>query len=514
MTVLFLAGSCSSSDNGNKQTGNYAITLTFTRVESAGYDPFTVDAVITGNGSPVGGITPSVTVDRGTTGTVTESVEGTYRFTVTPAQTGEHRVTVSYSGISTSGTALVLEDVHTDWGQPMSVEGYVNTEGYEDGVTITPDGEYLFVQTGPYRFSSLFVYNEPRTNGGCNNEDGNPFDDRLYPSRCEHPWINETCGTYTAPERPGFFSGRFSGTTQLHNAASWGVAVDGTPNYAMTTLFYGFKKQSDGSFREPFLMAFYDLDDGIISPYGLSFMKNSDGTHTIIFSLKDSFTTGESFDVYTLNKTLGRDINLGDYDPGSPPTRGSYFPSTLVDFGDNSGTQGNPFLHYDTNGNILSIWTDDEYDGAADPDYKKLSVYVLESGSFPSTGTWTKVLLPSNVNQGGKEAIQPTFTGNGLYFTEDTSVVYSAYSGTHSAADLGNNGNWTAPLVILQKDTTIPGLKVTEADIGKIIAIGEPTVATVSGKEVLYFVYGYIRGFDSITGIADIDMQAGFVEKK
>ncbi len=94
-------------------------------------------------------------------------------------------------------------------------------------------------------------------------------------------------------------------------------------------------------------------------------------------------------------------------------------------------------------------------------------------------------------------------------------IAYSAYSGTHSVLGLGNDLNWLAPAVILQKDTTITGIKNCDSnDIGKVIAIGEPTVATVNGKELLYFVYGYIRGVDSITDIIDIDMQAGFIEKK
>lgn len=508
---LALAAGCSSGNSDSQPASAYSITLDFTRIESAGLDPFKVTAGLKKNGSPLPGSSLSVSVKKPSitsnpvVSAITDKGDGSYEFTVTPDQTGEHPVTVSYEGVSLTRIPLVLQDVHPDWGQPMSVPGYVNTAGYEDGVTITPDGEYLFVQTGPYRFSSIFVYNEPRATGGCGG-------DRLSPSRCNHPWINETYGTYVAPERPGFFDGRFSGTTQLHNAASWGVGVDGAPVYAITTMFYGFKRQADGTFTEPFYMAFNDLGDGIIGPYGLSFRKNGDGTYTVIFTLKDGITAVDGFDIYTITEDLGHDINLGDYELGAPPTRGAYFPSTRVDLGDNSGTQGNSFLYHAADGTIRSIWTDDEYDG--DGDTKKISVYVLMSGTFPSSGTWSKVVLPDSVNQTGKEAIQPTFTDGGLYFTEDINVVFAAYSGTHDVAGYGNKVNWTAPVTILQRDTTIAGIKAAAADIGKIMAIGEPTVAEVNGGTELYFVYGAIRELDPITKIADLDMQAGFVRKK
>jgi hypothetical protein len=510
LMVGLLLGCGGGDDGGGNDSppATVTVTLDFLRAATDGLDPFKVTATIMRNGAPVTGIIPMVSISEGSIGAITELGGGQYQFSVAPARTGEYEVTVSHDTGSATRTALVLQDVHPDWEQPMSVPGLVNTAGWEDGVTITPDGEYLFVQTGPYRASSFFVFHLSRASGGCG---GN----RLNPTRCDHPWINETMGTYTAPERPGFFHSRFSGTTQLHNAASWGLGVDEVPTFTISTMFYGFKRQSDSSFREPFFMVFDDLDDGIIGPYGLSFRMNADGTSTIIFTLQDAFTTDAGFDIYTLTEYLGSDIILGEYEfrsVGNPPDRGSFFPSTLVDLGDNSGTQGNPFLYHDTDGAIRSIWTDDEYDG--DADTKKLTVYVLASGTFPDSGAWTKVQLPSTINQTDTEAIQPTFADGGLFFTRDISVVFSAYSGAHTAADFGNNANWATPSVILQKDTTIGSLYVTSADIGKIIAIGEPTVATVNGTVLLYFVYGTIRGIDAITGLADIDMQAGFVAKR
>ncbi|MEO0335093.1 MAG: Ig-like domain-containing protein [Pseudomonadota bacterium] len=501
--------SCTESDGNGSSTSTETISLSLsmTRIEEVGLDPVSVTVTLQRGGTALSGESLSLSASKGTLSSVVDNGDGTYSFTITPDDTGVYPVTVSYEGESITREAVVLQEVASGWGQPMSVPGYANTDGYEDGITITPDGEYLFVQTGPYYFSGFFVYDEPRTTGGCEGA-------RLTPSRCTHPYIDNTIGTRTAPERPNFPDGRFSGTTNLHNANSFQVGEDLAPNFAVSTVFYGLKKQADGTFKEPFKVAFEDLNDGIVSPFGLSFRKNSDGTYTAIFALKDVDTTDQGFDIYTHTFAFGSDVNLGDYrldgTPGNAPLRDTFYPSTHVDLTDNSGTQGNPNLYYESDGVIKSIWVDDEFDG--DSDTKMLSVHELTSGTFPG-GTWTKTVLPSAVNVASTEAIQPTFVGDGLFFTQDTSIAYCSYSGSHSSSDFADNSNWSSPSIILQKDTTVTSLKPPVSDIGKIIAIGEPTIATVDGKTVLYFVYGYIRSIDSITGIADLDLQAGFVEK-
>jgi len=437
-----------------------------------------------------------------------EKVDAThYSFRLIPEQTGEYKITVEADGLSYSKTVLVLQDVADGWGQPQMVEGLVNTEGYEDGVTITPDGEYLFVHTAPYRLSSLFVYNTSRADGGCGGS-------RVNPSRCEHPWINTLVGTYTAPKRPGFFDGRFNGDLQRHNALSWGLGDEEAPVFAISSMFYGFKRQADGSFAEPFYMAFDDLNDGLIGPYGLTFVKQAEGRYRTLFSHKDAYTTGGGFDIYRYDAEFGRNNNFGSYvmtSKGNPPARGTEFSSILVDLGDNNGTQGNPFI-YSEAGVVKSIWTDDEYDG--DADSKKISVYLLNSGTFPESSDWRKVLLPSNVNQTGSESRQPTYVDGQLYFTQDVNVVVSAYSGSESAAGYADALNWSIPKTLLQKDTSYNFYAIVNSDLGKIVAVGEPTIADYGDKRILYFVYGYIRGIDPITGLADMDMQAGFIEQE
>ena len=522
--ILISASCSSSSDSSNDGTTVWSIELDFYRIDNpTGLDPFTVTATILKNGTPTAGLLPVVTLSRGSLDKITDQGDGSYFFTVMPVQTGEHKVTVSYEDASITRTPLALKSTHTDWGQAMSVPGLVNTAGYEDGVTITPDGQYLFVQTGPQYFSAIFVYLESRANGGCSG-------DRLLPTVCRHAWLDTLPGPYTAPERPGFFNGRFSGTDFLHNSNAWGIGIDEAPIFAYATMFYGFKKQPDGSFTEPFYIAFDDLNDAIAGPFGMSFRMNANGSATMVYAHDDGDASGvydhdsdsnaftpdvdSSFDVYTLDITPGQNTNLGTYTIGQPPLRNpAFFPSNTVNLGTtgtegNYGTQGNPHLYILGNGSIHSIWTDDEYDVGNNPgdevDAGFISVYTLSSGGFPD-GSWQKTVLPETIINTGPMQRQPFFNGQGLFYTQDVDVLYSAYNGNDTAADYADASNWETPVTVLEKDQG-------DTPLGKIIAIGEPTV-TDDGKE-LYFVYGYVRDVDATTGIADINMQAGFIKRR
>jgi len=399
--VLLSLWACSSGENHNEVTVTpdpsvYTINLDFDRSESGSPNPFIVTASVYKDDVPESGLASLIEIEpeRGSLGPVDEIAPGQYQFTVTPFQTGEHSVKVSYETATIKRTALVLHSVHSDWGQPMAVSGMVNTAGYEDGVTISPDGEYLFVQYGPLYFSAFQLFNLPRDNGGCGGH-------RLVPERCTHPWLDHTIGPYSGPERPGFFDGRFSGTTMLHNSNSWGVGEDESPIFAPSTMIYGFKRQPGGSFAEPFYLSFDDENDGITNASGLSLMLHGDGTATILFALDDpsdphmvdldgdgNNDVESLHDIYTAEVTLGQNNILGTYvysgTPGTPPVRSTPFPSQLVNFGQTgingiAGTQGNPHLYHD-NGVVQSIWTDDERDDIGDgSDRGDLAVYGLTS---------------------------------------------------------------------------------------------------------------------------------------
>ncbi len=456
---------------------------------------------------------PMVTAPDADVGPIVPVEPGVATCTLMPRQTGELPFTVQADGQRHERTALVLHAVAEGWGQPMAVPGLVNTPGYEDGITITPDGEYLFVQYGPAYFSGFFVFGVPRDQGGCGG-------DRLAPTRCDHPWIDETIGPVDAPARPGFPTGRIRDGRWRHNSALYQVPDEGAPNFAVSTIFYGFKRQPDGRFTDPFPVAFEDGDDGIVSPFGLSFQVQGDGTATTLFALNDladgptvtadGARLESGFDVYATQIQLGQPNTLGTYAPGAAPLaiERRDFPPQKLPFGDTgwdgvAGTQGNPHLHV-VDGLPHSVWTDDEYDrDPASPtsaDHEDLAVYVADT--WPD-GPWTKVVLPAPVRGDGVE-IQPTFTGRELFFTKDYDVAVADYTGPQTAAGYGDAANWAPPRRILARD---PG------PVANVTAVGEPTVATVDGVQVLYFVYGVVRGTDPRTGFPDINMQAGVVTR-
>lgn len=513
----------SEQAESNSSSGGLEISLDFERLGATDSKDFRVLVHISKKEKPWASakFTPVVECvsceSQPEVGDLVNNGDGNYQFVVSPSQTGEHKVSVSVEETSITRTALVLENVHPDWGQPQSVAGLVNTPGYEDGITISPDGQYLFAQTGAFRLSMLFVFNESRANGGCG---GN----RLIPELCTHPWLDTTIGPTGGSKRPGFFDGRIDGTTQLHNSNLYGLE-EGEAQFApYSTMLYGFKRQEDGTFAEPFYLAFDDLGDALINPFGLSLKKSPDGSWTIVYSVEDPSQpyrvdvngdgfggpddVSSGFDIYTLTTKLGENIELGSFIPGNPPERGESFPSRLVNFGDTGtngifGSQGNPSIFY-VDDEVRAIFTDDEFDDDADSD--KISVYTLEGGDFPN-GTWNKALLPESINASGREIRQPTFTGSGLFYTDSTNIAYSDFYGEHISSHYSDPSNWEASKIILQRDSM-------DTEAGRIIALGEPTHALLDGEEYLYFVYAYIRGFDPITGIYDLDMQAGFVKKR
>lgn len=500
------------------------LQLELRREAASGLDTIVAIATATRGAVPTPGLTIAASASRGTASAVVDRGDGRYELRITPAGTGEHPVTVAAEGVSATKTALVLFDVHEDWDQPEAVAGLVNTPGYEDGVTISPDGEYLFVQTGPFHWSGSVVFQTARAIGGAG---GN----RLMPSTFSHPWIDTLIGPYTAPERPGFPDGRLSGKLFLHNSLSWGVGLGLAPNWGMSTQIYGFRRQTDGTFTAPFRIAFADANDGLVTPYGIGLQMFGNGAARVVFSLDmpspldellvdvagDGFGGGDDepsgIDLYTADIALGQDNLLGTFlptgTPGTPPRRSTPFsavPVQLGNVGSNGvrGTQGN--VGYHEAGGQIVLFTDDEYD--RDLDSGEIAAYVQTSGVFPG-GTWQKVMLPSVVNSSDDE-IQPHFTGGELFFTRmpGPDIWRSAWNGPLTATGLADARHWSDPVRLLAKDP-VP-------TIGACIAVGEPTSCVRQGQTWLYFVYAVVRAIDDSgpTTFYDLDFNAGCVRRR
>lgn len=487
LLILLIAGGAGGC--GSDSTPDvFGISLVFTRVTQAGLDDIKVSATITKNGTPLSGITPVVTLGAGSASAITESSSGVYDFTVTPASTGEYPVTVSYGGVSKSGTALALFDVHADWGQPMSVEGLVNTEGYEDGPVISADGEWLFIQTGPI-YNSGLVYFSAST--GCNGT-------LVGCAATTHgDWVYDAVGPYAAPERPGFYTKRIVSNQINHFTEFYG----GLDLFSFPTLFYGFKRQPDGSYRQPFRVSVDDNQEALLNPYGLYPRLDSTTNATILFAFNDpTDELGDSgTDIYSAPITLGQDNDLMTFTTAAGMTRTSTT-ATALNFPSHLGTQGNPHLYSNADGTANSVWVDNEYNSDKTQD---LFYSELTAGTFPS-GTWSSITqLPTDkLDLAASSESMPFFDGTTLYLHRDSGIVSSNHlGGVYSASS-----SWTNTVSILDGGGSC-------GVVGCISVVGEPTIATIDGKTYLFFVYALLRSYDG-GAFGDLNMQIGVIEKK
>lgn len=471
------------------------LALAMLRVPEAGLDPFTVIVTVTVDDVPTGGKTLMVTVPKGTPTPIQDRGDGTYVMTVVPTTTGAYPVTVSVDGATITRTALVFDTVGDGVGQPMAVPGtFVNTPGYEDGITITPDGQFLFVQYGPVYFSGI-------VNVGtiCADAAYSLYNLNDCAGRPNSGLVFDTIGPYAAPERPGFHAQAIVNGKVRHLP---GLVIAGTANglLAPPTMFYGFRRQSDGTFAEPFRIAFDD-PKGINGPFGLSFVQ-SGGTTTFAVAWNNFLDNlgDDGADVYTGTLTLGQDKSLGTVTYGSAFGGDSFATITPtvapVPFASNAGQKGNPHLFADATG-IRSIWTDSE-GGTND-----LSVYRLTAGVFP-TGTWVKDTLPAPINTADEED-QPFFTGTELVFSRGAQIVSHAYQPGGACANGFTNAACWGPERVLVGGNGHLGA-------GEIFGAGEPTIATIGGKRFLYFAVVEVRDVQAFPGIVDFNLDAGFVE--
>ena len=493
-TSLGLEAACgggSSSDAPTTQTA-YSITADFTRVDQIGFSPISVRAYLKDqSGAAISGKTLSLTIPQGVASPITNNGDGSYSFTVTPSSSGSYPIQIQYGGATYSRKAVVTRTVAVGSGisQPFEVPGdMINTDGYQDGITITPDGNYLFMQYGPIYFSGLASVGTI-----CHSASYSLYDILGCGPKADSGFVFNTIGPYNDASRPRFPTGNISGGHLVPTSLYVSGVTNGLPVFP--TVFYGFKREADGTFGEPFKVAFNDVR-GLQGPFGLSFQMTSATTANFLVAWNNPFNDigGDGKpDIYQGTLTLGQDKNLGDvvYSGESYASIAPYI--TPVTFASHAGVQGNPHLYYDTSGAVRSIWTDDEQVS------HNISVYVLTSGAFP-TGTWNLVTLPSVINTSASES-QPFFTGQRLYFTRDNKIVYHQYLGS-GGNDYGLNSSWGPEHVLLVTGDTA---------IGTLFGFGEPTIGTYGGKTYLYFAMVKVRS-QSPSGLFDYNLAAGYVE--
>jgi hypothetical protein len=423
-----------------------------------------------GGASVVFASTPVLTSTRGTVSSLTPRGDGKQEATVTPdaQKSGEYTVTlsatVSGSSVSVSHTAIVMEQVASGWGQPFSVDGLVNTGGTQDSLAVSPDGQYLFLQYYPVTLNCILP-------GGVTSS-----------QYCQTP-----LGPVSAPQRPNMPGASRVGTNSVHHGCP-SLNFDPSPFPIPPIAIYGFHLQADGSYAEPFVFMFAN-NDGCFAPWGPSVKANGDGTYHMFFAFNDprEYNTPNAFShIYDYNFTPGTTQKLGDTSYSSAVQLSNFVLNKATVAGTDTH-RGNPHVHY--SGNTLSLlFYDDETQASANQ-------FIHVSNWNGSSWDAPVALNFAQFNETGYGDTQPYFDGTQLILRNGSELRSYTYNG----GALDSAASWSTPATLL--------LPSASAVAGNVVVVGEPTIATINGVQVLYFVYAIYQ----VNG--SVNLRAGFVRK-
>jgi len=276
------------------------------------------------------------------------------------------------------------------------------------------------------------------------------------------------------------------------------VAPDGTiqhgcPSIGLPSLpiplppnsLFGFRRQSDGSFAEPFVVAFEGID-GCVSPFGITFVTGQSGARTMLFAFDDPFdndppNTDSGGDLYALDDVeLGAPIVLGRYSLSGGQILLDDFEGVLL-ASTKTGHFGNPAGYADASGRI-QVWYDNE---TMAEEQRDLGAMVFEPGVFPSGAATDPQNLPSPLGEANAGDIQPFFDGSEALLRKGWDIASVEYLG----GDIFAQASWAAPEPVFESD--VQG--IVSLTPGVIVTTGEPTRAVVGGRGEVYFVYGVVE---------------------
>ena len=411
-------------DTGAQDTGSGGLVVRLVREPAAGPDPFVVEVVAAAATIRVDGA--EVAADR---------VGDALHARVEPAADGDLvEVEVEAGGQVWRRTALVLE-VGDGWGQPELVPGLVNTPAYEDGPEISADGEWLIISNyAPIDYVGCILTGPDVASPACNG----------------------VLGPYGAPERPDLPDGHRAASGDVdHRIPEYGLVGDDGGEFLAPlppSAAYGFRRQPDGSFAEPFVIAF-DMHGLPVAPFGFSFLDS--GSARAVFAWDDATEAAEETDLYVADLVMGQPNWLGAVDA---LFTGAVDPAPVRwPLSNHAGFQSNPFavdattLLYDqhlpesdaTNSDIL---VDDgatrRIAGFCRPDREEFQPFVHDDQLIYVTG--------------GFEAI-----------------VAASWDG----GDLGDPASFGPEAVIV-------------AGGGRTPSVGEPSIGVHDGVPTLYFLAG------------------------
>lgn len=354
--------------------------------------------------------------------------------------------------------ALPLHSRDPFWGAAEFVPGVVNTPAWEDSSEISPDGEWLIVST--YAVVDAF---------SCT----------LASFGVDAPACNAVIGPYAAPERPDMPGAeRIDGQGRIsHRVPELCLVGEDGANFPVAmppTAAYGFRRQADGTFAEPFVIA-YGMGGYSVAPFGFSFVGGVEGRQaTVVYGhadVREFDDKGLTPNLYVAPITLGEANILGrftcDFTAGLQYLDGVDERLPLLP---HSVHKGNPFLEADR----ARVWFDDE---GSD---RSLVYFSVRSGE-----TWSeRIPAAAPVNVEDQASYQPYLHGDRLFWASSFNAIRSAVL---EAADPADEGAWSAPRadVALAPPTSAPDA----AAPGTVVAIGEPSLAVdPDGVTWMYFV--------------------------
>jgi len=404
--------------------------------------------VLDGTGAALSGRSVTVTSSRGSVGAVTEPSSGTYQAEVTAAGTGEYEVRASdqAAGLEIVETAVVLGAVADGWDQPLKVRGLVNTEGWEDGIFVTPDAEYLFLQYIPTTISCFWVQ--------------------------DSPYCDDVYGPYSAPERPDFEGAvRISGPgPDMISNACYGLPDGALPWFMPPCSYYGFRRQADGSYAEPFQLYIAD-SGGCLCPVGLNAYLRPGDQARLLFGMWETQGGGTENEFWIADDIpLGQDVALGRWS-GVFGSGGDVLDRLYarVPIPHAAGRLGvNAHASLDDQDELAEIYFDKE------PDLEALSITRFDGADWSAPE-----LLGAPFNVAGANLRMPHISPSGLAVFYDAQIALLPYS---------SGSGWSDTYEVLLST----GSGVEPDRIG---ALGEPSVVLDpdSGRDAIFFNYGLRR---------------------
>ncbi len=452
-----------------------SLVVELSRAEASGPDVVVVDIeVMRGDvGEPE--IPVEVTALYAEISEVVDRGDGHYRAEVTPLEaSGLIPIRVSALGMQVERTAVVLPEIDARWGQPELVPGLVNTPGYEDSAEVSPDGEWLIVSdASPLDLICCAL--------GCGSDGAAPLDPAG--AACNH-----TRGPFGPPERPDFpGADRILSPTVVHDELPRvGLDLPDGEDFEIAIPpagGYGFRRQPDGSFGEPFSIAF--VADGMHGLFGFTFVRPPEGTHaTLMFSLDtlDSSPDSPGVDLYYDPITLGERHILGTYTPGPDGPVVDRYP-TRVMLTTFAGKQGNPTVTAD------GVIHDSENEAE--------DLFFLAGDPFGQTPLAAPVKVA--LSRPDRRETMPFMQGNRLYFSDNNSALRSSLRAASGDPALAQT--WGPERFEL-------GAESDSLRVGAVLAVGEPSIEVRDGVETLYFVCGVKTSTGLDLGVARVRSRA------